>query len=371
MLDNEESQYLENTVHLPCPSCGSRLHYSAKTKKITCDYCGYLEDVNEANDQVVERSLHDAVSDVLNFVPEEKGKRVFDCQNCGSKFMVDSEQVRITCSFCGSNNVNVEAYDHQFVEPVGIIPFYVSRAEADKIFMKWIRRGWFHPSKMKRLAEVEQLHGLYLPFWTFDAHTESDWEGEAGYYYYETVTVRVNGKMQTKQVQKVRWEYRSGHLTHFFDDILVAASGGLDQKHVERILPYRLSEVVNFDPRLMIGWEAEIYNIEVNDGYQIGDSIMDHKIRNMCSAQLGGDTQRNLHIQSHKSEQTFKHIVLPVWMCSYLYNNKVYHFTINGQTGKVYGKKPLSWAKIAFLIFLFVLFIFGVWLLRESGVLAQ
>jgi len=127
--------------------------------------------------------------------------------------------------------------------------------------------------------------------------------------------------------------------------------------------------VVNFDPRLMIGWEAEIYNLEIDDGYQQAEHIMNYKLRNMCSAQLGGDTQRNLHVQSQKSAQTFKHIILPIWLCSYHYNNKLYHFTINGQTGKVYGKKPTSWWKIAGLILLFALFVFGVWYLRESGML--
>ena len=93
---------------------------------------------------------------------------------------------------------------------------------------------------------------------------------------------------------------------------------------------------------------------------------MNYKLRNMCSAQLGGDTQRNLHVQSQKSAQTFKYIILPIWLCSYYYNNKLYHFTINGQTGKVYGKKPISYWKIAGLILIFALFFFGVWYLRES-----
>lgn len=368
---NEDPQYLSSTIQLPCPSCGSRLHYSASTKKITCEYCGYLEDVNEANDKVVEKSLHDAIAKVTDFIPEQTGKRVYDCVNCGANFMVDSDQVRINCGFCGSTKVNVEAFDHQYIEPSGIVPFYVSRSEADNIFKKWVSRGWFHPSKLKKLDEVEQLHGVYLPFWTFDAQADAEWSGEAGHYYYETKMVRVNGKMQQKRVRKIRWTYRSGRLSHFFDDILVVAANGLTQKDVERILPFRLSEVVNFDPRLMVGWEAEIYNVEVDDGYKRGEVIMDYKLRNMCSAQLGGDTQRNLHVTNNKYNQTFKHIILPIWLCSYYYNNKLYHFTINGQTGKVYGKKPYSWWKIGFAVLLCVLFILGVVALAESDLLKR
>lgn len=371
MQEFQENQYLESTFALPCPSCGSQLAYSAEYKKITCAHCGYKEEIDNSKDKVVEQSLAEAVNKVPDFVPEKSGKKVFDCENCGAKFMVESDKVKVKCGFCGSAKVNLEAFDHQYIQPVGIIPFYVSRDEAEQVFSKWIRQGWFHPNKLKKLAAVEDLHGMYIPFWTYDAQTFSEWSGEAGYYYYETVTVRIDGRMQTKQVQKTRWQYRNGQLSHFFDDILVVASGGLEQRHIERVLPFRLEEVVNFDPRLIFGWESEIYSLEVDKGYQVADQIMDNKIRNMCSAQLGGDTQRNLHVSSEKQSQTFKHIILPLWLCSYTYNNKTYHFTINGQTGRVNGKKPVSWFKIVFLILVFALFIFGIWYLRESGVLAN
>ena len=369
MNETGEPQTFGKLMDLNCPSCGGNLHYSAEHKKIHCEHCGYLEEVNKANDQLVERSLHNAVQEVTEFIPEERGQTVFDCGNCGAKFMVEPEEVKIGCGFCGSRNVNAEAFEHKFIQPMGIIPFYISRFEASKIFDKWIKKGWFHPNKLKHIASIENLHGVYIPFWTYDAETHSTWSGEAGFYYNEQVRVRVNGQMKTQNVQKVRWQHRSGRLDHFFDDILVVASGGLKQKQVEKILPFRLEELVNFDPRLMVGWEAEVYQQEVDDGYREAEIIMDYKIRNMCSAQLGGDTQRNLHVQSSKEAQTFKHIILPLWTAAYMYNNKTYHFTINGQTGRVSGKKPVSWVKIAFCVFLFALFIFGVWYLRESGVL--
>ncbi|MEO1625748.1 MAG: hypothetical protein AAFV25_11375 [Bacteroidota bacterium] len=367
MEPEKEYSSIENIVSSSCPSCGGQLAYSAVHKKISCKYCGYQEEVDNTNDKVVELSLSEAIHKKASFIPEESGKKVVDCSNCGAVFMVEKDKVKVGCGFCGSDKINVEAYEHKYVKPSGIIPFYMSRDEAIRIFKQWIKQGVFHPNKLKKLAAIEDLHGMYIPFWTYDAQTESDWQGEAGTYYYETETVRVNGQTEQRQVQKVRWTRRSGHLSHFFDDILVVASGGLEQSFVERILPYRLEEVVNFDPRLMVGWEAEVYRLEVDDGYQVADSIMDGKIRHMCSAQLGGDTQRNLHVSSSKSDQTFKHIILPAWICSYKYNNKIYRFSINGQTGKVYGKKPLSWIKISITVLFFILLIVGIYYARESG----
>ena len=161
MFDENET-YIQSALNLSCPSCGSGLYYSAEKKKLNCDHCGYLEEVNRANDKVIEQSLSDAVSKVADFIPEKAGKKVFDCDNCGSKFMVEHDKVKVNCGFCGSTNVNLEAYEHQYIRPVGIIPFYISREEANKYFEKWIKKGWFHPSKLRSLAAIDDLHGCLL-----------------------------------------------------------------------------------------------------------------------------------------------------------------------------------------------------------------
>lgn len=350
--------------YLPCPSCGSQLRYSAEKKKITCNHCGYQEEVDKTNDQVVEQALEDAIAKAPKYTADDWGKKVIDCQNCGAHFMVDAQKVKISCGFCGSIKVNTEAFEQQYFKPQGIIPFYVSRAEAQKAFEKWIKQGAFHPSKLKRLAKMDSLHGIYIPFWTYDAQTESTWSGEAGTRVEPRPTTSRSGQLQQAVTQNIQWRSGSGHLSHFFDDIQVVASGGLQQRHMNKILPFNTNEVVNFDPRLMVDWEAEVYSVDVQEGYVRADAIMDQKIRNMCAAQLGGDEQRNLHINSTKSGLTFKHILLPIWICSYEYMDKIYHFTINGQTGRAGGQKPISYVKIGFMIAAFVGSLVFLWFLR-------
>ncbi len=332
---------------------------------MACGHCGFSEDYSRSNDQLIENPLNEAVLAAPMQVIEDIGKKVFDCQSCGSKFMVESDKVKVKCGFCGSDNVNVEAFEHQYIKPAGIIPFQISREKSEEGFKKWIKKGWFHPNKLKHLAVMDDLHGIYIPFWTYDAMTDSSWVGEAGYHYYETQQIRVNGQMQTQQIQRTRWQSKSGQLKHFFDDILVVASHGLKQEDIDKIFPYKLDEVVNFDPKLMLGWEGEIYDVEVDEGYDSANRIMDRRLHDLCSMELGGDEQRGLHIQTRKYLKTFKHIILPLWISSYRYQNKLYHFTINGQTGKVGGKKPISPFKVAFAIITFILIIVGVVLLAQ------
>ncbi len=365
-----EKPFVKGTLYEECPSCGGQLEFSAEKQRIACPYCGFEEAFDRSNDQVVERSLAEAANAARQWTPGQTGRRLFECHNCGARLLVEPDKVHIRCGFCGSENINVQAIEQKLIQPVGIIPFYIARKQAIDRFRKWLKQGWFHPNSLRKLARIQDLHGIYLPFWTFDAQTESDWEGYAGYYYYVTRTIVVNGKPRVVQERRIRWVHRKGHLSHFFDDVLVCASGGLATEEVAGIEPYRMNELVNFDPRLMLGWEAEVYKIEVDEGYQVAERIMDHRIRQMCSAQLGGDTQRNLRIYSRKFNQTFKLVFLPVWIASYEYKNKRYHFMINGQTGKVHGKKPVSWTKISILVLALAAFLALLWYLREQGLLA-
>jgi DNA-directed RNA polymerase subunit RPC12/RpoP len=368
MSDWENSgKIIEKILDIDCPSCGSRLHYSADHKMLSCDHCGYKEDFNKDNDHIVEIKLDQALSGLGYYIPENEDRKIYDCKGCSAKFSLDSSQTRVICAFCGSENVNLEAYDHKYVRPSGILPFQVSKKKAEEEFKNWIKRGWFHPKKLKKLAEIDSLHGVYIPFWTFDAQTKNQWSGEAGYYYYETVRVQINGQWQTKQVQKVRWVAKSGSFDHFFDDVVVSASHNLEQSFLNRILPFNLKELVNFDGRLMVSWESEIYSVELNEGWTKGEALMDSQLRMMAMQALGGDTQRGLVLRSQKDAQTYKHIILPIWLASYRFTNKIFRFVINGQTGKVYGQKPIAWWKIILLVMVFVAIIAGIYFLREMN----
>ena len=357
-----------NVLQLPCPSCGGKLQYSAEKEKIACHYCGYDEEIDRANDLIIEKPLDGALIAAASYVPESQGKKVFDCDNCGSKFMIETQNVAINCTFCGSKNVNLEAFNHQFVQPSGIIPFKISQKKGMDLFETWIKKGFWHPNKLKKMAKVENLHGIYLPFFTYDANTVANWSGEAGYHYTETQSYTDSeGNRQTRTVTKTRWVPKSGTLRHFFDDVLVVASNGLKQKEIQGIYPYQLPEAVNYDAKLMLGWEAEVYSKTLNEGAVVAEGIMDTELRGMASRELGGDTQRRLRVISKKFDKTYKHIILPVWLATYVYNDKVFHFLVNGQTGKVSGKKPLSYIKIAIAVVLLLAVLGLLWYLNETG----
>jgi predicted RNA-binding Zn-ribbon protein involved in translation (DUF1610 family) len=360
--------FLESVLELPCPSCGGALSYSATKEEINCNHCGFVKPYDQASDMVEELSLDNAVKNMSHFTPKAIHKKVIDCGACGSRIMIEDDAVSVRCNFCGSEKVNESAMDKNLIQPQGVIPFKIDKKTAKDKFQVWIKEGWFKPNKLKKLAALGDLHGIYVPFWTYDAKTYTQWSGQAGYHYHVTESYTDSeGESQTRQVQKTRWEHRSGSFDKFFDDVLIVASRGLPHKVITPIYPFDLDKVVNYTNALMVGWEAEIYSLDVLEGYHVAEEQMDLELKKMAKDAIGGDEQRHLSTDVQKWGQTFKHIILPVWICSYIYNDKSYQFAVNGQTGKINGTKPTSWAKVVLLILFIVLIIVGIYFMVNAN----
>ena len=192
-----------------------------------------------------------------------------------------------------------------------------------------------------------------MPFWTFDCRVHSDWSADAGHYYYVTVPkmVMVNGKarMQMVQERRVRWVPAFGQRDDAYDDWLVNGShlsaeliGELGRFDTAKLVPYR--------PEYLAGWTAEEYQVDLEQGWRLAQAAVVESQRDRCAGNVPGDTYRNLRVQNKIPGVRWKHVLLPVWSLQYSFQGKTYAVLVNGQTGKVAGKAPISWAKIAALV---------------------
>jgi len=196
------------------------------------------------------------------------------------------------------------------------------------------------------------MNGAYLPFWTYDSFTSAWWTAEAGYYYYETeyyteTDAQGNQVQKSRQVQKVRWVPASGQRQDFFDDELVCGSRGLPPRLIGGVCPYQLEGLSPYDAGYLAGFAAEEYQVDLAEGWDTAKQRIEGKVYSLCSGDVPGDTQRNLHVETAFSQMTFKHLLLPMWVAAYRYRDASYRFLVNGQTGKTTGEAPLSWWKIA------------------------
>ena len=169
--------------------------------------------------------------------------------------------------------------------------------------------------------------------------------------------------MATRRVQHTRWYPAQGQVSRWFDDVTVPATKTVSQERLNKLNPWDLNQLRPYEPAYLSGFKAQRYQIEFPDGFEIAKHLIAPVIQSDAMQDIGGDTQRIDSIQTHYSGITFKHVLLPVYIGAYRFNNKIYQIVVNGRTGEVQGDRPYSWVKIA----LFVIFLIFVVLIISSG----
>ena len=334
-----------------CPACGGEAVWNPARSALVCPFCGTVSPAHiEASGAIVE---HDLVA-VLRAIPDDArvdaSVRQVRCQSCNAISVLDASRQAQNCPFCGSAQLVPYTETKPAFRPEAVLPFTVAETSARDGIRAWYGRLWLAPSALKRNAVTDTVRGVYLPYWTFDAHVEADWSAEAGHYYYESETVYVNGQPRVRQVQRVRWEPAGGHVSHFFDDDLVCASIGVDAGLVRGIEPFPTHDVKPYDAAYVAGWVVERYQIDLVGAAQRARATMDAKLQALCASQIPGDTYRNLSVRADYSQQTFKHILAPVWLLTYTYGVRRFQCVMNGVTGAIRGQYPKSPWKIALLV---------------------
>jgi predicted RNA-binding Zn-ribbon protein involved in translation (DUF1610 family) len=345
----------------PCPSCGADMRYSPKTDLLTCDSCGTTrprEKEGPWGHSLRELDFNAAIRDQLGSAEMEETRAV-NCTSCGAVIEFEPNVHAKECPFCATPIVT-DTGTHRQIKPKGVLPFLLDEKEARAAMNRWLGSLWFAPSGLKEYARAGRpMQGMYVPYWTYDADTRSDYSGERGdaYYVSERVSVMRNGRQvsETRQVRKIRWSSRRGRVQRAFDDVLVVASHSLPKAKIDGLGPWDLSAMQPYRPEFLAGFRAESYTVGLEEGFAEARRIMDAQIVQDVRADIGGDEQRIHSIDTRVSGVTFKHVLLPAWLAAYKYAGRTYRFIVNGRTGEVQGERPYSAWKIAVAVLLALL----------------
>jgi Zn finger protein HypA/HybF involved in hydrogenase expression len=341
-----------------CPSCGGESQWNPAKKALICPFCGtvspaQVELTASGHEVIVE---HDLVAALRGIPDSQRGWQAdrisVKCQSCQAISVFDAKNVGQRCDFCGSSALVPYQEIKEAFRPESVLPMKISENQIRDSIRKWYGSRWFAPNKLKHGAMTDLVKGLYIPYWTFDAQVHGEWTAESGYYYYETETFRdANGNTQTRQVQKVRWVPSSGALDHFFDDELVPASRGVQEEMLRKIEPFpTTTDLVPYNAGYLSGWVVERYQLDLVAAAQEARGEMDAEMERLCAAEVPGDTHRNLQVQNDYSGQTYKHILVPIWLLTYNYATQNFQVVVNGYTGTIAGKYPKSWIKITLAV---------------------
>jgi DNA-directed RNA polymerase subunit RPC12/RpoP len=351
----------------PCEQCGAQLRYAPGQTQLVCEHCGHAQTIRAEAPRARARALQEL--DLARGLRDDLGSgemvevRTTSCPNCGAQVEITGATHATECAFCATPVV-LDTGTQRHIKPQALVPFTLSEAEARKAMIAWMGSLWFAPSTLLEYARKGRaMNGVYVPFWTFDADTASRYSGERGEYYYETrtVRVRVNGRMETRQerVRHTRWYSASGRVARDFDDVLIMASRSLPARLGNELTPWDMGALVPYGPEFLAGFQSEGYTVSLSDGHTEARERMSAVIVQDVRRDIGGDEQRVHDVDTDWSDETFKHILLPVWMAAYKYNGKSYRFLVNGQTGEVQGERPWSVWKIAFAVLLVGILVLG------------
>ncbi|MBL8328975.1 MAG: hypothetical protein JNJ71_09005 [Rubrivivax sp.] len=340
----------------PCPACGASLAFDPQRQALACAACGHARVLPEPTpaDQAQalrEQDYREALQRLARQEPSLEAS-VVGCPACGAQSRFEGHVVGDRCAFCASPLLLDQPQRQRLIEAQALLPFSLDRAAAQQVFARWVGSRWFAPDALKQtVRQAEGIHGVYTPWWTYDASTFTRYRGERGTRR-QVADHSPGGSARAGNGARwvTDWQPVSGAVTLSFDDILVVGSPSIPA-HLARVLDrWSLQALRPPAPEYLAGFTVEVYRQGLEPGFAQALDRMEPAIDSALRRDIGGDEQRILAHQTTVDDIRFKHLLLPVWVGSYRFGGKPYQVVVNGQSGEVEGDRPYSTLKIALAV---------------------
>lgn len=347
-----------------CPACTGPLHYSAKSGKLACDYCGSSFDVAEIEalyarkeaEAAAARQAADAKAEAAQAAKDEAaeaaaasggwdtsdlsrdwgaeadGLRVYSCPSCGAELICDQSTAATACPYCG-NPAIVPGQLSGALRPDYILPFRLSKDDAVQALRAHYKGKPFLPRSFTSANHIEQIQGVYVPFWLFDGGAEG-----AASYRASNTNVYETGDYEITETRHYH-VVRAGSLA--FEKIPVDASSKMPDDHMDSIEPFDYAQLRPFSTAYLPGYLADKYDVTIDDSRDRADTrcreTLAQALRDTVTGYGACVTEReDIALRRGKVH----YALLPVWMLSTKWHGQDFLFAMNGQTGKLVGDLP-------------------------------
>lgn len=345
-----------------CPNCGAAMAFDGKTGKLYCENCRTLLTVEEyerdrkaegqqAYQQTAygqtayEQTAYEQTAYEQTAYEQEEADsdtismHMYHCPSCGAELMTDENTAALICTFCGNPGLISDRMSG-VRKPKSVIPFRITKDQAVERFRKWTKGGLLTPGSFTSEQTIEKITGMYVPYWLFDYHVNVEMHARGTRSY-------AARRGNTEYIYTDHYAiYRDMHTD--FEKAPADASRGMDDAVMESIEPYDYGELREFDMGYLSGYLAEKYNMPSDQ--------VEPRVRGRIQSAAVGMTRNTINkyetVTVTDSQVSFRkkkveYAMMPVWVLNYRYHDKNYSFTLNGQTGKINGKLPISAGKIA------------------------
>jgi len=326
-----------------CPCCGAPLIYSGDN--LVCESCDNTFPL-ETMEQMAEGMQNSGGESKYNwehYEPrsyEDTGDVTladYNCQSCGAQITGDDTLGSTVCPYCGQSTV-VKGQFEGTLKPDYIIPFKIDKKAAMAAFEADFKKAPFLPDAFKNKKKIEEMSGVYVPFWMFDCDCNA-----AITYNAEKIVKWSDSNYDYTRTDYYKL-YRAGSVG--FANIPVDGSKKADDSYMEALEPFNYEDAVNFNGAYLAGYFADKYDVSVEESVDRANE----RVKNSTIQAFNDTTDRYVAVYPENTRVDFsngkiRYSLLPVWMLNIKYLDKVYQFAINGQTGKVVGEYPIDKSK--------------------------
>ena len=345
-----------------CPACTGPLHFEGGSGKLECEYCGTSYDVAEIEALYAEKeekaaaaqqaadeasagqstptgdgSVWDTSGFSEDWGAEGDGMRAYSCPSCGAELICNENTAATSCPYCGNPTVVPGQFSGQ-LRPDFIIPFKLSKEAAVKALKEHYKGKFFLPKSFTRENHVQEIQGIYVPFWMFDGEAR----GDARYETTRSHTYR-SGEYEITETEHFDI-YRAGFVS--FEKIPADASSKMPDDHMDSIEPYDYQELKPFSTAYLPGFLADKFDVTVEQCRQRADQRCEGTLTSTLRATVTGyDTCMLINSSVDLKRGKVHYALMPVWMLNTKWKGKDFLFAMNGQTGKLVGDLPVSWGR--------------------------
>ena len=322
---------MSDLKNFECPNCGGRLEFDSASQKLKCPYCEGTYDPDtfgEEKEYTIENAKWDE-SDELS---------VYTCKSCGGAIMTDVNTVATSCPYCG-DPVVLQGNVRGDYKPSRIIPFALDKNAAKKEYKRHLKGKFFLPRAFTDEAVIDEIKGVYVPFWLFDGTANAQ-------IWYDATKVRHWSDADYNYTETSYFKlFRSGRVS--YEEVPVEASSQIDDRMTESVEPFDSREFREFNANYLAGYLADRYDLGAHDCKGKADErIINSTEALFASTTSGYSSVIPTHSRIMLSEGRQEYVMMPMWLLNVKYDNKDYKFAMNGQTGKFVGDLPLDKGKM-------------------------
>lgn len=354
----------DQVTNYKCPACEGPLHFEPKSGMLECEYCDSQFSVEEIEKRYAEKDAKAAAAKKAEDTKEKteddwsvtsaawngEGMKSYTCPSCGATLICDEHQGSGSCPYCGSPTI-VPGQFVDMLKPDYVVPFKYDKKAALDGLKKHYGNRFLLPKEFKEKSHMEEIKGVYVPFWLYDGVSN-------GNCVYEAIKEE---KRRTPKEEIITKKYyraeRKGELT--FQKIPADASSKMADDLMDSIEPYNYSELKSFSNAYLAGYYADKYDVSVEDNAVRAVERAKETTRQVLEEDVTGydsvsPVMENIHVKQGKAY----YALMPVWLLTTRWKDQKYTFAMNGQTGKMVGDLPINkgklWATLAIVIALII-----------------